>query len=60
MNSRIEPQSTIFDPQQHPEGTLKAFDDFVQQFELRYRTQYPDPPKVSLDAVLAHWKIGDS
>ena len=33
MNSRIEPQSTItliFDPQQHPEGTLKAFDDFVQ------------------------------
>ena len=29
----------------------------VQQFELRYRAQYPDPPKVSLDAALARWKI---
>ena len=30
---------------------------FVQIFERRYKAQFPDPPKVSLDAALERWKI---
>ena len=47
-----------FDPDHHPEDTLKAFDEFVQRFELRYDAQYPDPPKVSMDAAIERWKLG--
>ncbi|ESP05193.1 hypothetical protein LOTGIDRAFT_152003 [Lottia gigantea] len=46
-----------FDPEKHPKDTLKAFTQFVICFELRYDAQYPDPPKVSLDAALERWKI---
>ena len=54
-----EPRSNqiFFDPDEHSEGTGKAFDEFTKQFELRYNAQYPDPPKVSLDAALQRWKI---
>ena len=37
-----------FDPDEHPENTLKAFQEFVQRFQLRYDLLYPDCPKVSL------------
>ena len=43
-----------FDPDCHPDDTLKAFNEFVTDFELRYAA---DPPKVSLDAALNRWKI---
>ena len=46
-----------FDPDLHPDNTLKAFNDFLQDFELRYAASYPDPPKVSLDAAIQRWKI---
>ena len=56
-----EPRSNqvFFDPDQHPEDTLKAFEDFVQIFKLRYEAQYPDPPKVSLEAALQRWKVAN-
>ena len=47
----------FFDPDQHPEETLKAFDEFVQDFKLYYAANYPDPPKVSMDAAIQRWKI---
>ena len=46
-----------FDPDCHPEDTLKAFDEFVQRFELRYDAQFPDPPKVSMDSAIERWKL---
>ena len=46
-----------FDPDCHPDDTLKAFNESVVDFELRYAANFPDPPKVSLDAALSRWKV---
>ena len=46
----------FFDPDDHPENTLKAFEEFIQQFELHDDAMYPDPPKVSLEAALNNGK----
>jgi hypothetical protein len=45
MYSSEASQQLFFDPDKHPEDTLKAFQEFIQTFELRYHAQYPDPPK---------------
>ena len=50
MNKEIF--QVFYDPDQHLEDTLKAFEEFTQVFELRYEAQYPDPPRVSLDAAV--------
>ena len=50
--------SLYFDPDLHPDDTLKSFVEFVQEYELRYSATYPDPPKVSLDASIQRWKFG--
>ena len=50
-------QDLFFDPDLHPEDTLKQFDRFTNRFELRYAAQYPDPPKVSIDSAIERWKI---
>ena len=47
----------FFDPDCHPDNTLKAFNEFVIDFNLRYAATYPDPPKVSLDAAMARFKL---
>ena len=55
-----EPRShptLFFDPDKHPEDTLKKFVDFCDSFVLRYNAMYPDPPKVSMDAAVARWKV---
>ena len=49
-----------FDPNKHPENTLKAFQEFLQCFQLRYDALYPDPPKVSLEAAVERWKISNT
>ena len=49
-----------FDPNEHPENTLKAFQEFLQRFQLRYDAFYPDPPKVSLEAAIERWKINQA
>ena len=46
-----------FDPDCHPEDTLKASDDFIQRFELRYDAQFPNPPKGFLNAAIKWWKL---
>ena len=57
-----EPRSNqvFFDPDQHPEDTLKAFEDFIRVFQLRYEDQYTDPPKVSLEAALQKWTVANA
>ena len=57
INSKRPQSDLYFDPNDHPDETLKAFDDFTQMFELRYDAQFPDPPKVSLDAAIQRWKV---
>ena len=52
-------QQLFFDPEQHPEDTLKPFEEFTQIFELWYDAQYPDPPKVSIDAAIKRWKFAN-
>ena len=51
--------SLFFDPDHHPDDTLKSFVEFIQDFELRYSATYPDPPKVSLDAAINRWKLSN-
>ena len=46
----------FFDPDEHPEDTLKVFNEFTQAFELRYEAQFPDTPKVSRDTAIECWK----
>ena len=52
-----EPQCNhlYFDPDDHPGDTLKAFEEFIGLFELRYEAQFPEPPRVSMDAALQRW-----
>ena len=50
-------QQLFFDPDKHPEDTLKAFDKFTQAFELRHEAQFPDPHKVSIYAAIERWKF---
>ena len=57
INSKRPQSDLYFDPNDHPDETLKAFDNFTQMFELRYDAQFPDPPKVSLDAAIQRWKV---
>ena len=59
MDHHNEPRSAtlLFDPDAHPDNTLKAFNEFCVTFVLRYNALYPDPPKVSMDSALARWKI---
>ena len=45
-----------FDPDKHPHATLKAFNDFIEQYEFRYQAQYPEPSKSSLDNAVLQWK----
>ena len=53
----IRPNTLCFDPNIHPDDTLKCFNEFIQSYELRYDAEYPDPPKVSLDAAIERWKF---
>ena len=57
MASEPRSKQVFFDPDEHPEDTLKAFEEFTQIFTLRYAAQYPDPPKVSLEAAIERWKV---
>ena len=42
----------FLDPDDHPENTLKAFQEFIQHFEFCYDALYPDLPKVSLEDAI--------
>ena len=57
MANEPRSQQVFFNPDDHPEDTLKAFEEFTKIFNLRYDAQYPDPPKVSLEAAIERWKV---
>ena len=59
MAAMTSTSTVYFDPDLHPDDTLRAFDEFIQNFELRYDAQYPDPPKTSLDAAIERWKLAN-
>ena len=53
------PRGTVslqFDPDLHPHTTLKAFNEFIEQFEFRYEAQFPQPSKTLKEAAIADWK----
>ena len=63
MAYKQEPQSNnnlYFDPNKCADATLKSFNNFIVQFELRYNALHPDPPKVSIDAAIERWKIDNT
>ena len=37
-----------FNPDRHRHVTLKAFNELIEQYEFRYITQHPVPPKMLL------------
>ena len=41
----ISIKSLKFNPDKHPHATLKAFNDFIEQFEFHYNEPYPGPPR---------------
>ena len=53
-------QQLFFNLDQHPEDTLKAFEEFTHLLELRYDAQFPDLPNVSMDAVIDRWKVANT
>ena len=59
-NNEPRSQTLFFDPDAHPDDTLKVFNKFCDSFTLRYNAQYPDPPKVSMDAAISRWKIANA
>ena len=50
----------FFDPDEYPDATLKAFNEFIDEFVLRYDACYPDPPKVLLDSAIQRGKLGQT
>ena len=45
-----------FDPDKHPFSTLKAFNEFIEQYEFRYDAQYPDVPRHMMESAVEKWK----
>ena len=45
-----------FDPDRHPYSTLKAFNEFIEQYEFRYDAQYPDVPRHMMESAVEKWK----
>ena len=59
MEADIHPRGVPtlqFDPDSHPHSTLKAFNQFIEQYEFRYDAQFPEVQKHVLDAGIEKWK----
>ena len=41
-----------FNSDRHPHATLKAFNEFIEQYEFCYIARYPIPPKNSMYSVI--------
>ena len=44
-----------FYPYWSPHATLKAFNEFIEQFKFWCKAQYPEPPKHAIEACIAKW-----
>ena len=53
-------RTPIFNPEDHPADTLKAFIEFTTTFEFRYEAEFPDPPRVSMDTAIERWKFANT
>ena len=49
-------QMVFFDPDKHPDATLKAFEEYIIDFGLLYDATYPEPPKSSMEMAILRWK----
>ena len=52
-------RTLIFNPEDHPTDTLKSLDEFTAAFQFRYAAEFPDPPRVSMDAAIERWKYAN-
>ena len=48
-------QNLQFNPDRFLHATLKAFSEFIEQYEFRYEAQYPEPPKHAIEACITKW-----
>ena len=48
-----------FDPDKYLHATLKAFNDFIEEFEFCYNAQHPELSKVAVDNTIAKWKLSE-
>ena len=48
-------QNLQFNLDRFPHATLKAFNEFIEQYEFRYEAQYPEPPKHAIEACITKW-----
>ena len=48
-------QNLQFSQDRFPHAALKAFNEFVEQYEFRYEVHYPDPPKHAIEACITKW-----
>ena len=53
----MEAETIFFDPDKHPNDTLKSFKIFCLRFELRYDAQFTDPPKTAMDSTIQRWVL---
>ena len=49
-----------FDPDKYPHCALKAFNEFIIQYEFRYQAQYSYPPKQAIQNEVDVWKINNT
>ena len=40
----------------HPHATLKAFNDFIEQFDFYCNAQYPEPSRSAIENAISKWK----
>ena len=62
MDTDINPrgvQKLQFNPDEHPHSTLKAFDEFTEQYEFRYEAQFTEVPKHVMDNAIEKWKAAN-
>ena len=45
-----------FNPDDHPHSTLKAFNEFIEQYEFRYDAQFPEVQTHVLEDAIEAWK----
>ena len=48
-------QNLQFNPDQFSHATLKAFNEFIEQYKFRYEVQYPEPLKHAIEASITKW-----
>ena len=48
-------QNLQFNPDRFPHATLKASNEFIEQYEFGYEAQYPEPPKHAIEVCITKW-----